>query len=202
MYFSDYSGVSCGHFQFPYLHRLRIMFSQVKGAIPVRSWRLAPQLSRVCAQAGAGFAQVIHRCVHREIAVRGPGQGRGTPGARSAGSARWLTLAGFLLHPGPWPGSQMRSFRALDPVFGVRSQRFRAGLAIRTCFRGHLAGEPAPGTPDGCLWRGDGAHLQRSSPCPVLWSCRILVRWNRQLIGSGGRSSPPRAAAGGHAARG
>jgi hypothetical protein len=80
MYFSDYSGVSCGHFQFLYLHRLRIMFSQVKGAIPVRSWRLAPQLSRVCAQAGAGFAQVIHRCVHREIAVRGPGQGRGTPG--------------------------------------------------------------------------------------------------------------------------
>jgi hypothetical protein len=39
-------------------------------------------------------------------------------------------------------------------------------------------------------------------PFPVPWSCRILVRWNRQLIPSGGRSSPPRAAAGGHAARG
>ena len=68
------SGVSCGHFQFLYLHRLGIMFPQVKGGIPVRSWRLDPQLSRVCAQAGAGFAHVIHRCVHKEIAVRWPGQ--------------------------------------------------------------------------------------------------------------------------------
>jgi len=69
------------------------MFSQVKGAIPVRSWRLAPQLSRVCAQAGAGFAQVIHRCVHREIAVRGPGQAvelRGLGQQDQLAGSHWL----------------------------------------------------------------------------------------------------------------
>jgi hypothetical protein len=87
MYFSDYSGVSCGHFQFLYLHRLRIMFSQVKGDILARSWRLNPQLSRVCAQAGTGFAQVIHRCVHREIAVRWPWSSGGRL-ARSAWTRR------------------------------------------------------------------------------------------------------------------
>ena len=99
MYFSDYSGVSCGHFQFLYLHRLRIMFSQVKGDILARSWRLNPQLSRVCAQAGAGFAQVIHRCVHRgdcrplagsvAVELRGPlGEKRLDPSGRSVVSQR------------------------------------------------------------------------------------------------------------------
>jgi predicted enzyme related to lactoylglutathione lyase len=37
---------------------------------------------------------------------------------------------------------------------------------------------------------------------PARWSCRILVRWNRQLTLSGGRPGPPRDTAGGHAACG
>jgi RimJ/RimL family protein N-acetyltransferase len=39
-------------------------------------------------------------------------------------------------------------------------------------------------------------------PFPVMRSCRILVRWDRQLIPSAGRSIPPRTAADGYAVRG
>lgn len=45
-------------------------------------------------------------------------------------------------------------------------------------------------------------HAVETLPFPVARSCRILVRWDRQLIPSAGRSIPPRTAADGHAVRG
>lgn len=139
MYFSDYSGVSCGHFQFLYVHRLRIVFPQVRGVIPVRSWRLAPQLSRVCAQAGAGFAQVIHRCVHREIAVRWPGQWPWNSGGRLAGNAwtasRWSAVSRGGPAPGPRPPGRRPGRPARRPGWPAWPRR------------GPGSGRPPGGTP-------------------------------------------------------
>jgi len=79
--------------------------------------------------------------------------------------------------------------------------------------RGHhtIAGRggPAQGLPGTVAANGDEAP-QVAQPglddetllFPVPWSCRILVRWKRQLPPSGGGSSAPRTAAGRHSVRG
>src|ERR1700728_4275030 len=106
-----------------------------------------------------------------------------------------------------WPPSGQAGWQPRDR--GARRSAGRLGGCARSPCSGRLA-------PDRHWLRLTGTTAAQqeetpqvvqpgpdeSLPFAVLWSCRILVRWDRQLIPSGGRSSPLRAAACCHAVRG
>jgi hypothetical protein len=62
--------VACGHFQSSFLHRVWIVFFQLKMLLLTWSGTGIPSISPACTQSRRRFTQVIHRFLHRKPGAR------------------------------------------------------------------------------------------------------------------------------------